>query len=171
MTAEIHTCSYYCERPECIKRQRDEMRDRMAAALAQQPAAAMGEEIMVNAAHGVYTLPLQPSWLLSGPRFVVYVPAPEQQPAAPSGAVNVVGMPEFDGLMDHIHEYGTTADGVVERANAFARAVIARYAPQQPAAVDEFVTIDGKRYDVDIVRTALPGLASDPATQHQEPKS
>jgi len=35
MTAEtIHTCSYYCERPECIKRQRDELRDRMEAALA-----------------------------------------------------------------------------------------------------------------------------------------
>lgn len=48
-------------------------------ALAQQPAA--GEEIMVNAAHDVYTLPLQPSGLLSGPRFVVHVPGPEQ-PAA-----------------------------------------------------------------------------------------
>src|SRR5690554_4900142 len=31
-------------------------------------------EIMVNAAHDVYTLPLQPSGLLSGPRFVVHVP-------------------------------------------------------------------------------------------------
>jgi hypothetical protein len=27
----IHTCSYYCHRPECIKAQRDELRDRMAA--------------------------------------------------------------------------------------------------------------------------------------------
>lgn len=44
---------------------------------AQQPAAA-GEEIMVNAAHDVYTLPLQPSGLSSGPRFVVHVPGPEQ---------------------------------------------------------------------------------------------
>ena len=60
-----------------------------------------------------------------------------QQTAAPSGAVNVVGMPEFDGLMDHIYEYGTAADGVVERANAFARAVLAQYAPQQPAAVND----------------------------------
>ncbi len=25
----IHTCSYYCERPECIKRQRDELVKRM----------------------------------------------------------------------------------------------------------------------------------------------
>lgn len=58
-----------------------------------------------------------------------------QQPAAPSGAVNVVGMPEFDGMLDHIYEYGTAAEGVIERANAFARAVLARYAPHQPAGV------------------------------------
>ena len=58
----------------------------------------------------------------------------EAQPAAPSGAVNVIGMPEFDGLLDHIYEHGTTAEGVIERANAFARAVLAQYAPQQPAA-------------------------------------
>jgi hypothetical protein len=25
MTDHIHTCSYYCDRPECIKRQRDEL--------------------------------------------------------------------------------------------------------------------------------------------------
>lgn len=55
------------------------------AALTKQPAAA-GEEIMVNAAHDVYTLPLQPSGLSSGPRFVVHVPAPEQ-PAAVDGAI------------------------------------------------------------------------------------
>lgn len=24
---ELHGCSYYCERPDCIKTQRDEMRD------------------------------------------------------------------------------------------------------------------------------------------------
>jgi hypothetical protein len=56
-----------------------------------------------------------------------------QQPAAET--VNVIGMPEFDGLLDHIYEHGTAAEGVIEKANAFARAVIARYAPQQPAAV------------------------------------
>ena len=55
-----------------------------------------------------------------------------EQPAAPSEAVNVIGMPEFDGLLDYIYEYGTEAEGVIERASAFARAVIARYAPQQP---------------------------------------
>ena len=27
---DIHSCSYYCNRPECIKAQRDELRDRLA---------------------------------------------------------------------------------------------------------------------------------------------
>ena len=27
---EIHSCSYYCDRPDCIKAQRDELRDRLA---------------------------------------------------------------------------------------------------------------------------------------------
>ena len=88
----IHTCSYECERPGCIRAQRDELRVRLEALTA------------------------------------------AQRPAAPSETVNVVGMPEFDSLLDHIYEYGTAAEGVVERANAFARAVIARYAPQQPGA-------------------------------------
>jgi hypothetical protein len=26
----IHSCSYYCDRPECIKAQRDALRDRLA---------------------------------------------------------------------------------------------------------------------------------------------
>ena len=29
-----HTCSYYCERPECIRAQRDELRDRLGRELA-----------------------------------------------------------------------------------------------------------------------------------------
>ena len=41
-----------------------------------------GEEIMVNTPYDVFTLPLQPSGLGGkGPRFVVHVPGPEQQPA------------------------------------------------------------------------------------------
>lgn len=46
------------------------------------PQPAVGEEIMVNAARDVFTLPLQPSGLSSGPRFVVHVPGPDQQPTA-----------------------------------------------------------------------------------------
>jgi len=29
MTTDIHTCSYHCDRPACIKRQRDALRDFM----------------------------------------------------------------------------------------------------------------------------------------------
>ena len=28
----VHSCSYYCDRPECIKAQRDELRERLALA-------------------------------------------------------------------------------------------------------------------------------------------
>ena len=27
---DIHSCSYHCDRPECIKAQRDELRERLA---------------------------------------------------------------------------------------------------------------------------------------------
>lgn len=34
MTAiDIHSCSYFCDRPECIKAQRDDMRDKLFAYL------------------------------------------------------------------------------------------------------------------------------------------
>jgi hypothetical protein len=29
--SDIHTCSYYCDRPRCIKAQRDELRDKFQA--------------------------------------------------------------------------------------------------------------------------------------------
>ncbi len=32
-TNSIHTCSYYCERPECVRRQRDELRNLLAETL------------------------------------------------------------------------------------------------------------------------------------------
>jgi hypothetical protein len=33
--SDIHTCSYYCDRPACIKAQRDELRDRFQVMQAQ----------------------------------------------------------------------------------------------------------------------------------------
>lgn len=48
----------------------------------QQPAE--GEDIMVNTPYDVFILPLRPSGLPSGPRFVVHVPGPEQ-PAGVGG--------------------------------------------------------------------------------------
>ena len=31
--SDLHTCSYYCDRPECIKAQRDELRAKYSALL------------------------------------------------------------------------------------------------------------------------------------------
>lgn len=50
---------------------------------AQQPAE--GEEIMVDAPYDVFILPLRPSGLSSGPRFVVHVPQIEAHPAEDRG--------------------------------------------------------------------------------------
>lgn len=54
------------------------------------------------------------------------------QPAEPSDAISVVGVPEFDALMDHIYENGTASEGVLPLANAFARALLARYGKGTP---------------------------------------
>ena len=80
---------------------------------------------------------------------------------AASETVNVIGMPEFDGLLDHIYEYGTAAEGVAEKANAFARAVIARYAPQQPAAAGDEIMVNTP-YDVFTLPLQPSGLSSGP---------
>ena len=31
MTDDIHSCSYYCTRPECVRTQRDQLRDELTA--------------------------------------------------------------------------------------------------------------------------------------------
>ncbi len=35
----IHTCSYYCNRPECVRAQRDELRQKLEQAEEQEPVA------------------------------------------------------------------------------------------------------------------------------------
>ncbi len=35
----IHTCSYFCDRPECIRAQRDELRQKLEQAEKQEPVA------------------------------------------------------------------------------------------------------------------------------------
>ena len=35
MTDDIHSCSYYCDRPECVKAQRDELHERLDALIAE----------------------------------------------------------------------------------------------------------------------------------------
>src|SRR5690606_15719800 len=95
------------------------------SALAQQPAA-IGEEIMVNAAHDVFILPLQPSGLSSGPRFVVHVPAP-----APAGEpCRTINIDDIVAWADWVQgALGTEhANRVTEREAAASRAVMAAIA-------------------------------------------
>lgn len=88
--------------------------------------------------------------------------------------VNVVGMPEFNELLDHIHEYGTVAEGVVERANAFAQAVIARYTPPEGYVLisEEVLRVWGKLDEVReccrYPKHTTPRSAT-PTTDYQEP--
>lgn len=105
---------------------------RKFTALPQQPAA-VGEEIMVNAAHDVYTLPLQPSGLSSGPRFVVHVPAPEQ-PAAVDDLTNAWRAAFVEERATRYREGGMK----IEQARIHAETDAARIAAlaQQPAADD-----------------------------------
>lgn len=41
---DIHSCSYYCDRPACVKAQRDELRDRFVSA---QPASVADDCVLV----------------------------------------------------------------------------------------------------------------------------
>jgi hypothetical protein len=95
---------------------------------------------------GVYALTSRPdqvaAWERKGwevqPLFTAPQPA-EPVALEPSDAISVVGMPEFDALMDHIYENGTASEGVLPLANAFARALLARgavrlNAQDEPAA-------------------------------------
>lgn len=54
--------------------------------------------------------------------------------------INVAGMPEFDALLDHIYEYGTASEGIIDRANAFARALLSRYGAQPAASATQVGT-------------------------------
>ena len=63
----IHSCSYYCDRPECIKAQRDELRERLAqpeqepVAIALNTGTKQGVKWLKNVEHGerLYTTPPQ----------------------------------------------------------------------------------------------------------------
>ncbi|ARP89784.1 hypothetical protein CAL14_05365 [Bordetella genomosp. 9] len=60
-------------------------------------------------------------------------------------------MPEFDALLDHIYEYGTASEGIIDRANAFARAIIAQ-------ALEEAATLmenTGKRIAASDIRALI----------------
>jgi len=50
---EIHSCSYYCDRPECIKAQRDELRERLAQPTDSQKANQELLEALSDIAYGL----------------------------------------------------------------------------------------------------------------------
>ena len=63
----IHSCSYYCQRPECIKAQRDELRDRLAQpeqepVLWRNAAIRVGEELSSVGPDGYYGMTAE-QWL------------------------------------------------------------------------------------------------------------
>lgn len=112
-----------------------------------------GEEILVNAAHDVYTLPLQPSGLSSGPRYVVHVPGPEQPAAVDDEPVAwPLASPEeadkgwtldyrfieqVERIASQRTDYTTSMEAteqVLIAANEVLR--VSQPAAQQPAAVD-----------------------------------
>jgi hypothetical protein len=90
---DIHSCSYYCDRPECIKRQRDEMRDATP-----QPQAAPQEptdaepvaEVIIGGNGHIGILPLgpleheQPLYAAPRPRIKDLIAEERQRRAAPA---------------------------------------------------------------------------------------
>ena len=48
---QVHTCSYYCDRPGCLKDQRDELRDRLEATPPAQAAEAVERVARALAKH------------------------------------------------------------------------------------------------------------------------
>jgi hypothetical protein len=49
----IHTCSYYCDRPECIRAQRDELRQKLEQAEKREWVGLTDEEIWAEGADNV----------------------------------------------------------------------------------------------------------------------
>jgi len=60
---QVHTCSYYCDRPECLKDQRDELRDRLEATPPAQAAEAALKVLLrdYEAVHGIGDMEMQPA--------------------------------------------------------------------------------------------------------------
>lgn len=74
----------------------------MLARYGAQPAA--DEEILVNVADDdVYTLPLEPSGLTSGPRFVVHVPAAQAPSAKLVESVETISPPDSKVVVKQLH--------------------------------------------------------------------
>jgi hypothetical protein len=64
---DIHSCSYYCDRPKCIKAQRDELRDKLAQS-EQEPVA----KHYVDGGHLVYPAAQRP-WVGLTPKQIAEI--------------------------------------------------------------------------------------------------
>jgi hypothetical protein len=56
---DIHSCSYYCSRPECVLAQRDELRDKLFAATR--------EPLLFDPVAWRWKSPNSGAWRLQGP--------------------------------------------------------------------------------------------------------
>lgn len=68
----LHSCSYYCDRPECVKAQRDELRDRLEQANQTKPVAYIGT------GGGLYWMPNQQ--VLHSKPVPLYMTPPQRTP-------------------------------------------------------------------------------------------
>ena len=65
MMTDIHSCSYYCDRPECIKQQRDELRERLERLTAERDELRRRiRDAQRMTTDGAWTA--RPAWLKSG---------------------------------------------------------------------------------------------------------
>jgi hypothetical protein len=62
----IHTCSYYCERPECIRAQRDELRQKLEQAEKQEPVAWFTDDHREDKSATTYSKRMAERWKEKG---------------------------------------------------------------------------------------------------------
>jgi hypothetical protein len=88
---DIHSCSYHCDRPECIKAQRDELRERLAQPEQDVPATRFGNMGPVGwfespdgafRANPLYKIQFPSSLLSWQVPLYMALPQPEQEPVA-----------------------------------------------------------------------------------------
>ena len=128
---DIHSCSYYCNRPECVLAQRNELRDKLAQQSEPEPepvALKMSDLPMSGGIDSRVEFKNR-----RGPVRVVvtgdeiYTVAPPPRHPLTDEEIDKAIAQERDALLDHVYEYGTTAEGVLRRVRRLARAVEAAH--------------------------------------------
>lgn len=185
MTTEaIHTCSYSCERPECIRAQRDEL----AARLTAETSNARGEwpeRYACNGPEGTFWTDDaalankliaaafdRDEWTVTDTQNPTGATPP--QPADARGDVRGL----VDKLVDAAYQDGMQELDAMSNETLSARSALEQALSQQPAAVDEAMVERALRAwreavvvhegNKPAIRAALTAAL---AAQHQEPKS